>query len=391
MNAMLTVWWKEVRENLRDKRTVFSALIYGPLFGPLMFVLLMNTLVGREMKKAEGPLKVPVIGAQYAPNLIDALKQQGLVPQPPIAHPDKAVRERDADVVLRIPAGYGKAWSKGEPAQVEVIYDASQQGSSTPRNRLEDMLNLYSRQQGALRLLARGLSPSVGVPLVVSKRDQSTPQSRAGLALSILPYFFVFAVYIGSMYLAIDLTAGERERQSLEPLFANPVARWRILVGKLGAISTFSLASLVLTAVAFSVAGHFLPAEKLGMSFDLGPAFIGRVILLELPLIALFAVLETLVAAFAKSYREAQTYLGLLMLVPILPSMLMSFMPVKPAHWMYTVPLLGQQIGISDLLRGQAVLASDIGVALLCGFAAALLLGLITAWVYRSERLAISS
>ncbi|MDE2270951.1 MAG: ABC transporter permease, partial [Xanthomonadaceae bacterium] len=104
MNAMLTVWWKEVRENLRDKRTVFSALIYGPLFGPLMFVLLMNTLVGREMKKAEGPLKVPVIGAQYAPNLIDALKQQGLIPQPPIADPDKAVRERDADVVLRIPA-----------------------------------------------------------------------------------------------------------------------------------------------------------------------------------------------------------------------------------------------------------------------------------------------
>jgi sodium transport system permease protein len=391
MNAMLTVWWKEVRENLRDKRTVFSALIYGPLFGPLMFVLLMNTLVGREMKKAEGPLKVPVIGAQYAPNLIGALEQQGLVPQPPIADPDKAVRDRDADVVLRIPAGYGKAWSKGEPAQVELIYDASQQGSSTPRSRLEDMLNLYSRQQGALRLLARGLSPSVGVPLVVNKRDQSTPQSRAGLALSILPYFFVFAVYIGSMYLAIDLTAGERERQSLEPLFANPVARWRILVGKLGAIAAFSLASLVLTAVAFSVAGHFLPAEKLGMSFDLGPAFIGRAILLELPLIALFAVLETLVAAFAKSYREAQTYLGLLMIVPILPSMLMSFMPVKPAHWMYTVPLLGQQIGISDLLRGQPVLASDIGVALLCGFAAALLLGLITAWVYRSERLAISS
>lgn len=391
MKSTLVVFWKEVTENLRDKRTVFSALVYGPLIGPIMFVALMNTVIGHEMSKAEGPLKVPVIGAQYAPNLIDALKQQGLVPQPPLADPDKAVRERDADVVLRIPADYAKAWKQGDPAQVEVIYDASQMGTSTSRQRLEGMLKHYGSEQGALRLLARGISPGIASPLVVGKRDQSTPQSRAGQMLSILPYFFVLAIYIGSMYLAIDLTAGERERQSLEPLFANPVARWRILLGKLGAIGAYSLASLVLTAVAFSVAGRFLPAEKLGMSFDLGPRFIGAVILLELPLIAVFAVLETLVAAFAKSYREAQTYLSLLMIVPALPSVVMAFMPIKPAHWMYAVPLLGQQIGVSDLLRGNAVSAADVGVALVCGFATALVLGLVTAVVYRSEKLAISA
>ena len=391
MNALLTVWCKEVRENLRDRRTVLSALIYGPLAGPLLFVLMMNVMVKQQMQHAEGPLKVPVIGAEYAPNLIGALRQQGLVPEPPIADPERAVRERDADVVLRIPSDFGRAWSNGEPAQVEVIYDASQQAGGTPTHRLEAMLQRYGSQQGALRLLARGLSPSVGVPLAVSARDQSTPQSRAGTLLGILPYFFVIAVYIGGMYLAIDLTAGERERQSLEPLFANPVPRWRILAGKLGAICTFSFASLLLTAVAFSIAGLFLPSEKLGMAFDLGPGFVADAILLELPLIALFAVLETLVAAFAKSYREAQTYIGLLMLVPILPSLLMSLLPVKPAHWMYAVPLLGQQIGISDLLRGNPVSAANIGLALACGLAVAALLAAVTAWVYRSERLAISA
>jgi len=391
MKSAITVFWKEVRENLRDKRTVFSALIYGPLIGPVMFVVLMNAVISHEMSKAEGPLKVPVIGAEYAPNLIDALKQQGLEPQPPIADPDKAVRDRDADVVLRIPADYGKAWTRGEPAQVEVIYDASQMGSGTPTNRLEGMLKQYSGQQGALRLLARGLSPGLAAPVAVSERDQSTPQSRAGRILSFLPYFFVIAIYIGGMYLAIDLTAGERERQSLEPLFANPVARWRILVGKLGAISAFSLASLVLTVIAFVIAGGFLPTAKLGMSFDLGAGFVADAILLELPLIAVFAVLETLVAAFAKSYREAQTYLGFLMIVPIIPSALMAVLPVKAAHWMYAVPLLGQQLGISDLLGGKPVAGSDIGLALVCGFAAAAVLGVITAWVYRSERLAISA
>ena len=391
MNSMVTVFLKEVRENLRDKRTVFSALIYGPLIGPIIFVALMNTVISREMTKAEGPLEVPVIGAQYAPNLIDALKQRGLVPQPPIADPDKAVRERDADVVLRIPADYARAWRSGEPAQVELIYDSSQMGTGTSRSRLESMLKHYGSQQGALRLLARGLSPGIAAPVVVGERDQSTPQSRAGQLFSILPYFFVLAIYIGSMYLAIDLTAGERERQSLEPLFANPVARWRILLGKLGAIGVYSLASLVLTAVAFSVAGHFLPAEKLGMSFDFGAGFIGRVILLELPQIALFAVLETLVAAFAKSYREAQTYLSLLLIVPALPSIIMAFMPIKPATWMYAVPLLGQQVGVSDMLRGVPVSVGNIGLALVCGFAAAFVLGLVTAVVYRSEKLAISA
>ncbi|MGH8155883.1 MAG: ABC transporter permease [Rhodanobacteraceae bacterium] len=391
MNAMLTVWWKEVRENLRDRRTVFSALVWAPLIGPVMFVVLMNVQVNQVMAKAEGPLKVPVIGAQYAPNLIAALKQQGLVPEPPIADPDRAVRERDADVVLRIPADYAKAWRKGEPAQVEMIYDASQMDAGTPRSRLGSMLQRYSREQGALRLLARGLSPSVAVPLVVSDRDQSTPQSRAGMFLSFMPYFFVIALFVGGMYLAIDLTAGERERQSLEPLFANPVARWRILTGKLGAIITYSFASLVICAIAFTIAGRFLPTAKLGMAFDLGPAFVGKTVLLELPLVALFAVLQTLVAAFAKSYREAQTYLGLLMFIPIVPSLLMGFMPVKPAHWMYAIPLLGQQIGISDLLRGNHVQAVDIGVAVVCGFAGALVIGVITALVYRSERLAISA
>src|SRR6185437_2047868 len=193
----------------------------------------------------------------------------------------------------------------------------------------------YSGQQGALRLLARGLSPGLAAPVAVSERDQSTPQSRAGRILSFLPYFFVIAIYIGGMYLAIDLTAGERERQSLEPLFANPVARWRILVGKLGAISAFSLASLVLTVIAFVIAGGFLPTAKLGMSFDLGAGFVADAILLELQLIA----------AFAKSYREAQTYLGFLMIVPIIHSALMAVLQVKAAHWMYAVPLLGQQLG----------------------------------------------
>jgi sodium transport system permease protein len=391
MNAMLAVFLKEVKENLRDKRTVMSALLYGPLLGPVMFVMLINVLISRDMTKAEAPLEVPVIGIEHAPNLVSMLKQQGLVPKPPLADPGKAVTDRDADVVLSIPAGFGKAWDKGMPAQVDLIFDASRHDTQSTVKRLKHMLEGWGRQQAAMRLAARGLSPGLATPLVISERDQSTPASRSTMLFGMLPYFFVLAVFIGGMYLAIDLTAGERERQSLEPLFASPLARWRILVGKLAAIAAFSFASLVICAVTFSVAGNFMPTEKLGIAFDLGPGFIGEVLLLMLPLLAVFAVLQTLVAAFAKSFREAQTYLSILMIVPLLPTMLLTFMPVKTADWMYTVPLLAQQIGITELLRGEAVSVTQIGLALGSGFALALVIGLITARIYRSERLAISA
>jgi len=253
------------------------------------------------------------------------------------------------------------------------------------------MLKAYAGTQGAMRLIARGLSPELMVPLRVDARDQSTPQSRAGMMFGILPYFFVITVLVGGMYLAIDLTAGERERQSLEPLFASPLPRWKILLGKLGAICTFSLASLLICVVAFAVAGRFPPTDQMGMTLNLGFAFAAQVFLLMLPLVLLFAALQTLVAGFAKTYREAQTYLSLLMVIPMLPSMLLTFMPVKTADWMYAVPLLGQQVGITQLLRGGAVGMPNTAICLVSGFVVALLVTLVTAWVYRSEQLAISA
>ncbi|HUW53910.1 MAG TPA: ABC transporter permease [Rhodanobacter sp.] len=390
-SAFLTVFLKEVKENLRDRRTLTSAFLTGPLLGPILLVLLLNVTLNRELDKAEKPLPVPVIGAQYAPNLLDALKAGGVVPGAPVADPERAVRKQDADVVLRIAADYGKAWRKGEPVQVELIYDSSQRDANTAVERVSQLIEAYARQQGAMRLVARGLSPSTAWPLQVARRDQATPQSRAVLMFAMLPYFFVITIFMGGMYLAIDLTAGERERQSLEPLFANPVPRWKIFAGKLAAICTFSTASLLITLLAFAVVGRFIPAEKIGMELDLGLHFGSCVLLLMLPLVLLLGALQSMVAAFAKSYREAQTYLSLLMLVPIIPSLVLAILPIKAQAWMYAVPLLGQNLGIMQLLRGDGISGQQIGLCLAGSLAAALLAVLATIQLYRSERLAISA
>ncbi|HZY34755.1 MAG TPA: ABC transporter permease [Rhodanobacter sp.] len=389
--AVLTVFLKEVKENLRDRRTLMSAFLTGPLLGPLLFVMLINLTLSRELDKAEKPLSVPVIGAEFAPNLLDALKAGGVVPGAAVADPAQTVRKKDADVVLRIASDYGKAWRQGEPVQVELFYDSSLREAGSSVERVTRLVEGYARQQGAMRLVARGMSPSTAWPLQVAQRDQATPQSRGVLMFAMLPYFFVITIFMGGMYLAIDLTAGERERQSLEPLFANPVPRWKILCGKLAAICTFSTASLLITLLAFAVVGQFIPAEKIGMELDLGVHFAAYVLLLMLPLVLLLSALQSMVAAFAKSYREAQTYISLLMLVPIIPSAVLSFMPIKAQAWMYAVPLLGQNLGIMQLLRGDGVTGEQLGLCLAGSLAAALLAVLATIQLYRSEKLAIST
>ena len=391
LHAAVTVYLKEVRENLRDKRTVINALITGPLLGPVLFGMIFSFTLQRQLAEAEKPLPVPVVGAQYAPNLLHALEAQGLVAKPAPRDPAAAIRSHAARVVMVIPKRFEAAWRRGEPAGVELYYDSARQDSGTPVRRLKKMLQAYATTLAAQRLLVRGLSPVLMRPVVPEDRDLATPQSRSALMFSILPYFFVLTVFLGGMYLAIDTTAGERERQSLEPLLSNPVGRGTLLAGKLAATVSFALVSLLLATAAFGIVGRFLPVEKLDIVLDLGPRFAAYLMLLMLPLAVLLATLQTLVSAYAKSYREAQTYLSILMLLPVIPSLLLAVMPVHAKPWMYAVPLLGQQLGIMDLVRGDGI-GWPLLAAVLAGTSlAAVLAFAVTRWLYASERLAVST
>jgi sodium transport system permease protein len=390
MKAVQVVWLKELRESFRDRRAVVNAVLLAPLIGPVIFVMITTIVLNREFEKAAKPLPVPVVGAEHAPNLIQSLTAMGLATLPAPDDPETAVRSQAVEVVLRIPKAFEQDWSQGKPAQVEIIYDSSRRDASTQVERLNSMLELYSRRSGAMRLMVRGLSPTLSSSVVVARRDQATPQARGALLFAILPYFFVLTGFIGGMSLAIDTTAGERERQSLEPLLVNPVPRAQILAGKVGATWVFSTLSLCLSIVAFAVAARMVPMEKLGMTFELGLNFAATVLVLMLPLLLLVVILQTLVSAFAKTYREAQTLLGLLQLIPVVPSILLTVLPIKPQLWMYAVPLLGQQLAIMRLLRGEIVQLLEMSVSLVVTSVAAVLVFLYTARVYRSERLGVS-
>lgn len=391
MSPWKTVFWKEVRENARDRRTMFSTFVLGTLMGPVLFAVLISLVISVQLERAEKPLELPVVGAEHAPNLVAWMKTRGVVIEEAPADPEAAIRKRDEDAVLRVPASYAEEWRAGEPATLELIVDRSQQKAEQTVRRVEQMIAEYSSLTATQRLLVRGISPQVVQPVLIADVDQSTPQSRGGMLLAMLPYLLILTVFAGGSYLATDATAGERERQSLEPLLVNPVGRGEIMAGKLLATLAFALASLAISLTAFALSTPLFPVEKIGIVVKLGPVECAQLFLLVAPLGLIGAGLLTTVSAYAKSFREAQTYNTLLILLPAIPSMLMALNPVKPADWMYALPLLSHQLVIEQTVRGEGVALWQAGLSI----GTTLLVGLVIAFVamriYHREHLAISA
>jgi len=387
-------WWtvfvKEVRENLRDRRALGMALLYGPLFGPVLFAVMTAFIVGKQNEDAEKSLSIPVIGAEHAPNLIGFLRQQGVTIKAAPADPEGAIRAQDEDVIVRLTPAFGEAWLAGEPAKVDLLLDESRQTTRATLGRIRALLDAYSGQIAALRLQVRGIDPQLGRPLLIARHDLSTARSRGATLLAMLPYFLILCAFLGGMYLAIDATAGERERQSLEPLMTTPVAPGQIMTGKLAATFVFAAASVVTCIIAFAIGLKFVPTNDLGFDLDLSPLTALAVMALLMPIALLAAAVQTIIASFARSFREAQTYLQFLMIIPAIPSLMLVINPIKPLAWMLATPLLGQSLLINQLARGDA---PGLGAFALCTagtLLAALAASALAVRLYSSERLALA-
>jgi sodium transport system permease protein len=390
MKALLAVMRKELRDLFRDRRTLYIALLMGPILLPVFMIGLGAMTSKKISSQLEKTLEVPVVGAEHAPNLVTWLEGQNLRIKPAPGDPEAAIRDQDEDVILRIAPQFAQDWRAGEPALVELLHDASRDDSRIPVARVQGLLQNYGDTVGALRLLARGISPAVARPLRVAQADLSTFEARQGQALAFLPYLLILSAFLGAgVLLVIDATAGERERQSLEPLLATPAAREAIMSGKIAAACTIGLASLLLTLVAFKIGFQFAPG--LGGKADVPISAIATLLLILAPTVLLGTTLLTLIAASAKSVKEAQSYMGILILLPMVPTLVLLVNPVKNELWMLTVPFLAQNQAIMQVLRGEGLTALEWATYLAAGFGLGALLWGIAARMYHRERLAISA
>lgn len=390
MGAIATVWRKEVRENLRDRRTLVSALLFGPLFGPLILAAALQFLVQRTADEADQRLEIAVRHGERAPNLVAWLEARNVIVTPVELDDEatrRAVRGRTHPLVLSVPDDFGERLAAARPASLQLYSDAA--GGRADRNaaRTRVLIAQYGASIGRLRLLARGVDPLLTAPLAVQDIDVSTPQSRSVTVLGMLSYLLLLAMILGGLYLAIDATAGERERHSLEPLLTTPVPRAQLIYGKILAATTFMILSLALTAIACAVALRFVALENFGMSAHLDAAVVLKIILVTAPLAPAAAGLMTVVASFTRSYREAQTWLGVVMLVPTLPIAFVGLAELQPSLAFSAVPSLGQHFLITSLLRGTPLGPAHVLTSVLASLALGALLAWIAGRLYRRESL----
>lgn len=380
----MAVFRKEMLDGVRDRRSIVSALLF-PLFGPLLIMFMFTAIADRE--NAAKDITLPVSGADNAPSLIDHLEQNGVKIDEAPEEPEKAVRDAQADMVLVIPDDYPKKWEQAKPAPVELIVDASRDDTRSSVRRVKRLIGAYGQQVGMLRLIARGVSPELATPVAVQEVDVATAQKLAARVLSFIPMFVIMAAFIGGMNISIDATAGERERGSLEALLVNPVPRQAIVLGKWMCAVVFAAFATVLTMGVCVIVLQRIPLEDLGLRFELGWLEVVGVLAASIPMAFLAAGLQMLVATFARSFKEAQTYLSLIIFVPMMPGVIMSIYPLKTEAWMSVVPALGQQVLLTDVIAAETpalwMFLVAGGVSLLVGY----LCVAITARMFRRERI----
>jgi sodium transport system permease protein len=390
MRAILTVFIKEFRENLREKRTLLSALILGPLLGPILFAVALSSSIERGASRNDRPVMLAVSHANRAPNLISFLHQYGVEIQPVTfddAGARAAIREHRQTQVLVISDDFGKQLASGEPATLVLYADSSDSSNTRGISRVRVLLEQYGVLIQRLRITARGIDPLVLAPIVVQSVDVATPASRSVIFLGTLSYLILFTMLMGGMYLAIDTTAGERERGSLEALLTVPVKRQQLIYGKIMATCAYMTLSLSLTVTAFSVALQFVGLEQFGMTVNFGPLVALQVVAFCLPLVPLGAALMTIVAAFTRTYREAQTYLGLVLLVPTLPLVFAGMLGLRPTAPLMAVPSLSQHFLITSLLRDEPISAAFLALSVSATLAVGAVLMLIAGRLYDREAL----
>lgn len=343
---------KELVDAFRDKRAL-SSILLSILVGPIITGFMMNRIADRQ--RAADDVRIPIVGAEHAPALVDWLAQQsGVEITKGPADPEKAVRDQEEYVVAIIPPDFADDFRASRPAGIRIVADSARADTRPQVDRVYRLFQQYSGQIGALRLIGRGISPAVATPLEIREVEVSTTQRRAARLLSVIPLMILLAAFTGAMQLATDATAGERERGSLEALLVNPVPRGALALGKcLAAALTGMLAVAVTTALCTGLL-RFIPLQELGMRFRFGAPHMAGLLAAVLPMCLLTASAQSCVATLARSFKEAQTYMGILILAPMLVGVLGTLYPIENQPWMYAVPLLGQYVLVTSVLGGVA-------------------------------------
>ena len=352
LGGMLTVVRKEWLDFYRDRRTFLLSLLMAPLLYPLIFLGIGKLTEMRAETQLEKDLALPVVGMEHAPNLIALLRSYGIEAEKAPADIEDRIRAQQEDLALVIDKDFAEDWRNGKPAKVDIVTDTTRRNADVAVARVSKVIEGYGKAVGSLRLLVRGIDPNIAAPLNLGTRDLATAEAkRSSFMAMLLPLILTIFAFIGGAHLAMDTTAGERERQSLEPLLATPVPRAALVGGKMLAAVLLGLLSMLLILLSFKLTASLV--SGMGRQMDVSFLAMGKLLLTLLPLVLIGSALITALAAGAKSMKEAQSHIMWLMMLPMLPAYGLMAYPIKDtALWQYAVPFLSQNQLIIKITRG---------------------------------------
>ena len=364
----LTVYFKELVDALRDRRTLLVVLLSSVAIGPLV-LLLVSTLVANIEKRAEARIVV-VQGIEQAPTLRNYLERQTYtVTTAPADYEKQLADNRLGDPVLVVPANFEADLAKGEAPLVELVGSSGNQRVQAGNGAVLRLLRGFNQEQAILRLAARGVAAGALEALRIEERDLADPAARAAQLSTMVPYFVLMAVLYGALNAALDTTAGERERGSLEPMLMNPVPRSAIVLGKWGAVASVAMLIAVLSCLSFLPGQWVLRSETLAAMFRFGFAEATAFVALLLPLASALAALLMAIAIRCKSFKEAQANATVVMLTLSMLPLVSIFNQEGTSPWHLWVPALAQTTLMGRVLKGEVLLWADIlpsiGVCLL--------------------------
>ena len=384
----LTIFLKEMRETLREKRNV-GLLLFVTLMYPVMFGFLMQQIIDRNTRSEREGIELAVIGAAKAPTLMAQLKQKNItvVDTAPMdeAAIEALLQKGKVAGVLRLSEKFTDNYTAMRPARIELWYDsAAEKGAQ--RREIEDVLEAYGANVASARLLAHGVSPATLAPIEVQRYDTGTNASRSAAVIGSMLSMLFFPAFFCGMSAAVDSTAGERERRSMEVLMAQPARAWEIVTGKWLMAGALAIIGLTLELILSHVVLSWLPLEELGMSWGLNWLDVAKVCIVALPLALLAAALQIALAMNAKSFKEAQSLLSIVLFLPMLPGVVVSMMELKTALWMYAVPMLSNQTLLREMAKGVEVGTLPFVLTFLSAALPTLAVVAFAGWRMKSER-----
>jgi sodium transport system permease protein len=348
---------KELFDLLRDRKSIFWALFAVTISGPLVVGILY--FITKTVSERVEKVTAPIVNAQFAPDLVRFLERKGVkIDAEPKDHRER-VKTGELDAVIVIEPDFAQSLAEGRPARITLVTESSRDRSSPIVGRLSREIRQYADLIGNERMILRGVAPSVARPIKVEELDLATPEQRGARLLQIMSFYALFAGLMGAIAAALDVTAGERERQTLEPLLTTPVTAGELAIGKWFAVSALNLLAVTASLIGFLIALQFVPLAKLGVPFNFGAREFSGFMAVLIPFAFMVPAILLAMGAAGKTAKEAQSSLSMgASLVGMLP-LISFFRQTQPPWWDAWVPVNGQYATLSKVLRSETIPSID--------------------------------